>query len=342
MITKKQRNILFGISVVVLALFFFNQLGFLSFISGEFMDCNDAGTNKVSCKLVKEPVRVVGSGGRIGIFRRNWVSGDEGRRILLEKARFVHSDLNQFLNTHTTATFDSTPSGTYGIYEPHDTQNDWANRIIGISEHQVGSQIAWAIPFELPPNILQNSAFVIKGTSSLGDFETFGLCEGTTFCFAFDPFPNDNIELTNLDITIYFKNGGYSLSTLEEDACNEFSICQTITIFRFENNQCTQLEIDKDDRQGNDYTTLNDCNEQIVTQPTTINIYRFEENACTLMTINEENRQSNDFNSLSECEQNIEVPETPSIPTPINITIIVVILLIVGVLIFLFLRLRKK
>lgn len=118
----------------------------------------------------------------------------------------------------------------------------------------------------------------------------------------------------------------------------EIDLRTLITIFRFLNNECNELEITEETRLPNDYDTLSECEERIYIPPNEIIVYRFEENSCKVLTIIEENKLPNDFDTLEECEEKIEIP-------PIKITSLLIILglilFIIG-LVFILIRLRKK
>lgn len=147
-----------------------------------------------------------------------------------------------------------------------------------------------------------------------------------------DPFPDEperKYVFVPTSFIIKSKVGGYT----EADVCTEFDLaCLKITIFRLQNNECTELIIKEKDKTFNDYLTLTECESKIMVRQ---DFYRLEDNQCTQINIFPSEKTEFDFNTQVECEENISKPF-------LIVLIIVGILVSIGGLIWLLKFLGKK
>jgi len=111
-----------------------------------------------------------------------------------------------------------------------------------------------------------------------------------------------------------------------------------IKVYRLENNQCNLYEIYEDEKQTNDYLTLEDCKKYIITPKKTYYRYDPETNSCKKVLLYSGEVTNNDYLTLEECEFNI-------LPSA-NYSKVIFVLILTGAgitgLTYLFLRFRKK
>lgn len=74
--------------------------------------------------------------------------------------------------------------------------------------------------------------------------------------------------------------------------------------YRFSNNVCNQISILESEKLSNDYDTLNECENHIVSGKQTY--YRLENNECSEIELYFEEVTVNDYLTLEECEQGTE------------------------------------
>lgn len=278
----KKRNIfiVLGVSLVLIVgvLLLLNYTGFLSIALGAgWISCTDAGTNRLSCSPVKGDIS--GSLGKIRFQIEEPDSRAERDPMLCNKLQYV------------------TGSGCPPCPITGWACDDWKSK-------------------QYKP-VLKKPLMIVKGqyseeggdryTPIEGNFEAYGLCiEELQYCWVYDPFPDEHRYLHISSMTIYYKEGGYEL-TLEQDVCNEFNICPKINIYRLINDQCKFMIIEESERGVNDYDTLNECEENIITEKCYAYLESCKEVPCdwTQYTL---------YDSLNECElDNIPEPPKPTL-----------------------------
>lgn len=116
------------------------------------------------------------------------------------------------------------------------------------------------------------------------------------------------------------------------------------TYYRFSNNKCTEIELLPSEKTTNDYTTISQCESNIVLEEKEILVYRLENNECNSYTIDESEKKDSDYTSLTTCKNDISSGDEP-LPTktfnyiPYLIAGIVLILLTI---IFIIVRRKNK
>lgn len=148
----------------------------------------------------------------------------------------------------------------------------------------------------------------------------------------------DSPKKIKIEITDTASTRGSSSANLE---LNFIEVEQTY--YRFSNNECSQVSIKPSEKTSNDYSTLSDCENNIVQTSTQITVYRLENNICNSYTIEESNKLTSDYQTLSKCEKDIISEAGTKTPKQINTKLITwiagsLIGIFIIVLIFMFLR----
>ncbi len=184
---------------------FFSKFGIGSLLGGgNQINCVDGGTTTWDCSMAGSGTHIQGVGEKFDINILNPKS-DLLTSMFLDKAKSVSSDVNEFFSTHYKV---ESAIGSYGIYEPFDS--GWDSRIGADKRDIDGTNFGWDAVKTPISNKIYPQKIVIKGNSENGVFETYGLCKvDSRSCWAYDPFPDENIELTPTEMIIYFKEGGY-------------------------------------------------------------------------------------------------------------------------------------
>lgn len=204
---------------VLIGSFFFGKWVIQSIIlGGAKIDCGDQGANSWACSLSGNS-NIQGDEGKINIKINEPKDADERANMLFDKAKYVSSDLKEFLDTHSVITWDSpAQTGCYSVYEPYDEGWDYK---LPLRTHQYFNNYGWCLEDSFVTDILKQQLIIIEGTSPLGNFKTYGLCDANAReCRVYDPFSENSVKLTPLSIDIYFKDGGYK----EDDACKDFNV----------------------------------------------------------------------------------------------------------------------
>lgn len=94
------------------------------------------------------------------------------------------------------------------------------------------------------------------------------------------------------------------------------------TYYQFSNNECSLVSIFPSTKTSNDYSSLSECENNIVQTSTQITVYRLENNICNSYTIDETNKLSSDYSTLSKCEKNIVVDSGTGTDTGTDVGII--------------------
>lgn len=327
----KNDNAIFWIIGIIIAVAFLWQGGYLnnlfSALSVQQLICSQYSSTSLSCSNYMGTVSL-GTDGKINFVITKPSRVDEWVPLRNEMAKGSNSDYNSFFQTHTLASGPGTslgePSNSFGWYSPYDA--GWDTKI-GAGVGQYYSDFYWSIPWSISENIIQSQLITIEGTyvnegnSNNGeDIKTYGICTGRG-CWVYDPHPEQGYELWNnptktyglinpTSIKISFKNGGYT----EADAGLLFNQTQLITIYRLENNQCTEIEIKKLEKLSNDYDSLSECQTHI-----TISCVPNWQVGNWDTCIN--NQQTRTVSDLNSCNNNSNKPTTnQSCTNPVNCT----------------------
>lgn len=321
----KNEKLFIGLGIILVVAFAY-QAGFFSILIGDYISITDGGTNVLLGQV---------KGGSIHNFVNQdwlylpiqepsdtWILAD----LIISKERYINSSINDFYTTHrvveTVGGFrryqpDGCGSGTTIPCTQEDLDVTFWQDIFPGGEFGVvspGDDFRMEMhEWDTMKRVIKNTTIIFIGNYSdtetgalTGDFETYGFCElWNGNCWIRNPSPEETRYLRNINATLFVVQNG----TTEEDICPLFGInCPPtlITIYRFENNACTEMEIEESARFSNDYDTLTECESHII-PPTSQNktYYRFENNACTIISLLEEDKTSNDYTTIALCQAHI-------------------------------------
>jgi len=158
--------------------------------------------------------------------------------------------------------------------------------------------------------------------------KTFGFCDMYNGECWIDNVWASPEEVTLSSIRIDFKVGGGELPKA--------------TFYRFQNNECSQISILPSEKTSNDYSSLDDCENNIIQTENQITIYRLENNLCNEYVIDENNKLNTDYTSLNKCEKDIVTEEPKDEVNTKLITWIAISIIIIFIIIILYFILRKS